>query len=109
MPGKVVTVIFPSPYPDNKSTFGASSYTMPSDIEVVIPGMSDHLSLHRSILRARSSTLNEILGRKNAREVRCCGWPRRAVGTLAVADSQDGLMLIMVLQFCDGVKFASHA
>ena len=54
MPGKVVTVIFPSPYPDNKSTFGASSDTMPSDIEVVIPGMSDHLSLHRSILRARS-------------------------------------------------------
>ena len=82
---------------------------MPSDIEVVIPGMSDHLSLHRSILRARSSTLNEILGRKNAREVRCCGWPRRAVGTLAVADSQDGLMLIMVLRFCDGVEFASHA
>ena len=103
MPGKVVTVIFPSPYPDNKSTFGASSYTMPSDIEVVIPGMSDHLSLHRSILRARSSALNEILGRKNAREVRYRGWPRRAVGTLAVADSQDGLMLIMVLRFCYGV------
>ena len=93
----------PFPVPRQQEHFGASSDTMPSDIEVVIPGMSDHLSLHRSILRARSSTLNEILGRKNAREVRCCGWPRRAVGTLAVADSQDGLMLIMVLRYCYGV------
>ena len=102
MPGQVVTLLFSSPYPDNQSIFDASTEEAPSDVDVVLPGVPNHLSLHRSILRARSATLNELLGRKNVREVRYHGWPRRAIWTPVIKDPADTQRLITVLQFCYG-------